>query len=136
MGALRASECWRYGFSPLGIIARWYIREIIDGDDEVAVLVDPRTQRALSVPLVNVRYVARLAARSGVLSPSAARRMIDVAREVFYADRTWDDVFEAAPPSARAGLRSIVGRNANLKRIDARFALRRVLQMLLGRERP
>src|SRR5690348_7978990 len=41
MGALRAAECAPYGAVPLGAIATWYAREIIDGDDEVAVLVDP-----------------------------------------------------------------------------------------------
>ncbi|MDP9017418.1 MAG: TfuA-like protein, partial [Candidatus Eremiobacteraeota bacterium] len=68
MGALRAAECWPFGMIPLGIIARWYIAERIDGDDEVAQLVDPQTQGGLTVPLVNVRFVAWLARRRGLLS--------------------------------------------------------------------
>jgi hypothetical protein len=133
LGALRAAECCRYGFSPVGIIARWYIREVIDGDDEVAVLVDPRTQRALSVPSVNVRYVARLAGRRGLLAPSEARRMVDGAREVFYADRTWRDVVDLVRPSARAAVASIAERHGDLKRYDACFALRRALRNLTPR---
>jgi hypothetical protein len=131
LGALRAAECWPYGFSPLGIIARWYIRGVIDGDDEVAVLVDPRTHRALSVPLVNVRYVARLAERRGILSRTQAGQLIDDSRETFYADRTWREVFDLVPSSAQGAVRAIAEHGGDLKRHDARFALRR----LLGRRR-
>lgn len=127
MGALRAAECRSYGFTPLGIIARWYICGVVDGDDEVAVLVDPRTQRALSVPSVNVRYVARLAARRGVLSEREAGALVDGARDVFYAERTWDHVIDLAPAHARAALDSIAAAHGDLKRHDARFALRRLL---------
>jgi len=127
MGALRAAECRSYGFTPLGIIARWYVCEVIDGDDEVAVLVDPRTQRALSVPSVNVRYVARLAVRRGVLSKREACTLVESARDVFYAERTWDHVVDLAPAHARAALDSIAAAHGDLKRHDARFALRRFL---------
>lgn len=134
LGALRAAECAPYGFAPLGIIARWYICEVIDGDDEVAVAVDPRTQSALSVPSVNVRFVARLAVRRGIISPAQAARLIEQAREVFYADRTWDDVLTLAPVNARAALGKLAEENGDLKRLDARFALRSVLRMLSQRE--
>jgi hypothetical protein len=127
IGALRAAECWPYGFAPLGIIARWYIRELIDGDDEVAVLFEPTTQRALTVPSVNVRYVARLSIRRGILSPRDAGLLVDRARDIFYMERTWDDVVELAPPNARAAIRSIAELEGDLKRHDARFALRRLL---------
>jgi TfuA protein len=127
LGALRAAECRPFGFVPLGIVARWYLRAVIDGDDEVAVLVDPCTQRALTVPSVNVRYVARLAVRRGILSPREAGSLVDRARDIFYMERTWDDVVELAPPSARSAIRSIAERDGDLKRHDARFALRRLV---------
>jgi TfuA protein len=134
LGALRAAECWRYGFAPLGIIARWYICEVIDGDDEVAVSVDPRTQSALSVPSVNVRYVARLAVRRGIISRAEADRLIAQAREVFYADRTWEDVLALVPAKARVALGALAEKHGNLKRLDARFALQSVLRTVAQRE--
>ena len=73
MGALRAAECAPYGFTPLGAIAGWYARDVIDGDDEVAVLTHPEKHEALSVPLVNVRYVARLAHRRTRFALAAKR---------------------------------------------------------------
>lgn len=138
MGALRAAECAPYGAVPLGAIARWYVTETIDGDDEVAVLVDPRTQEPLTVPSVNVRYAARLAVRDGVLTAREADGLVAGAREIFYMERTWDGVIELAPVKTRSALRAIAESKGDLKRLDARFALRSVLRRLgtLGRQNP
>lgn len=138
MGALRAAECAPFGAVPLGAIARWYVTETIDGDDEVAVLVDPRTQEPLTVPSVNVRYAARLAMRDGVLTAREADALVVDAREIFYMERRWDDVIELAPKRTRSALRAIAESKGDLKRLDARFALRSVLRRLgrLGRKLP
>jgi hypothetical protein len=135
LGALRAAECRTYGFVPLGIIARWYIREVVNGDDEVAVAVDPRTQSALSVPSVNVRFVARLAVRHGIIARAQADRLVAQARELFYAERTWKDVLALAPAKARTALETLSEKHGDLKRLDARFALRRVIRTVCKRER-
>ena len=128
MGALRAAECRTFGFVPLGVVARWYARDVIDGDDEVAELVDPRTGRPLTVPLVDVRFAARLAVRRNVLSPGDAAAWIDAVLAIFYAERTWDDALALAPPPARVALAPIARHESDLKRLDARFALRRALR--------
>jgi TfuA protein len=130
MGALRAAECAPYGFLPLGAIARWYAYETIDGDDEVAMLVHPETHAALTVPSVNVRYVARLAQRRGILNREEAMQLIDDSRAVFYMDRTWEDVIDAAPERAKEAIRAIAEREGDLKRWDAQFALRSVVRRL------
>lgn len=128
MGALRAAECASCGFTPLGAIAGWYARDLIDGDDEVAVLTHPEKHEALSVPLVNVRYVARLAHRRGFLNSRERDTLIARARAVFYMDRTWDDVIEIVPRSLRETIGKIARDQGDLKRWDARFALRTVLR--------
>jgi hypothetical protein len=129
MGALRAAECAPYGAVPLGIIARWYAEGVVDGDDEVAVLMDAAGFRALSVPAVNVRYVARLAQRRGILDAAAASAWADRARrEIFYMDRTWTNAVALAPESVRDALLALARAHGDLKRADARFALRRVLR--------
>lgn len=134
MGALRAAECWPYGMHPLGIIARWYIAEYIDGDDEVAVLVHPQTQTALTVPVVNVRFVAWQARRRGILTAAQADAFVRRSRDVFYMDRTWDDVVACAPGERREAVRAIIANGADLKKLDARFSLRSVFRSrgLLG----
>jgi hypothetical protein len=127
MGALRAVECRAFGAIPLGAIAGWYASGAIDGDDEVAVLMDPATSHALSVPSVNVRYVARLATRRGVLSAAEAGAWANRARrEIFYADRSWRGAIALAPAAARDALLAIAHAHGDLKRWDARFAVRRV----------
>ncbi|MGZ3509482.1 MAG: TfuA-like protein [Vulcanimicrobiaceae bacterium] len=129
MGALRAAECARYGMAAIGAIALWYLYERIDGDDEVAVLVDPRTQVALTVPLVNVRHVMRLAVRRGFLAPAQAEHVVERARSIYYMERTWDDVLDAVPGPAREAVATIARSTiADLKRLDARFAVRRALR--------
>ncbi len=127
MGALRAAECRPYGAIPLGVIAGWYASGTIDGDDEVAVLMDASSARALSVPAVNVRYVARLAVRRGVLTAAEARAWAGRARpEIFYADRSWTGAVALAPARSRTALLGIARTQGDLKRLDAVFALRRV----------
>jgi hypothetical protein len=130
MGALRAAECAPYGFLPLGAIACWYVYEIIDGDDEVAMLVHPETHAALTVPSVNVRYVARLAQRRRLLTQAEAERLIEESRAIFYMERTWEDVVALVPERARSEVHAIAEREGDLKRWDARFALRSVVRRL------
>ena len=133
MGALRAAECRRYGATPLGVIARWYAMDVIDGNDEVAVLMHPRTHAALSVASVNVRYVAWLAVRRGILTPAEAAAWIREARyKVFFADRQWAEAIELAPPPAQIALSAIAEREGDLKRWDACFAVRRVTRLVDG----
>lgn len=124
MGALRAAECWPYGLRPVGAIARWYIREVIDGDDEVAVLVHPEGHHALTVPSVNVRYVAWLARRRGLLTVAECDAFITGARSVYYMDRSWESALEHAPADLRDSIRAIAEREGDLKRWDARLAVR------------
>lgn len=134
MGALRAAECAPYGMVGVGAIARWYASERIDGDDEVAVFMHPRTDVALSVPSVNVRYVAWLAQRRGILSRAQARVWIERARTgIFYADRTWESALSYAPAARREVLAAIANAEGDLKRWDARFALRRAIRLLDAR---
>lgn len=130
MGALRAVECRPYGARPLGAIAGWYASGAIDGDDEVAVAMDPRTHAALSVPSVNVRYVARLACRRGILDSGEAQAWIHAARTtIYYAERSWPGAVTCAPARARATLLELARREGDLKRWDAQFALRHVLKL-------
>ena len=128
MGALRAAECAPYGFTPLGAIAGWYTRDLIDGEDEVAVLTHPERHDALSVALVNVRYIARLAYCRGLLDTSQRETLVERARRIFYMDRTWEDVADLAPAAIRDALLDLAYRYGDLKRKDARFALRSVLR--------
>lgn len=129
MGALRAAECAGYGVTPLGIIARWYMRDVLDGDDEVAILFDPATQRALTVPSVNVRYLAWMARRKSIFDYRAAEEFVARSRAIYYMERDWDAVLSVAPVAVRSKLAAMVPA-ADLKQHDALFAVRRLLRSL------
>uniref|UniRef100_E6Q6B2 YcaO domain-containing protein n=1 Tax=mine drainage metagenome TaxID=410659 RepID=E6Q6B2_9ZZZZ len=130
MGALRGVECAPYGFATFGAIARWYAAEIIDGDDEVALLTHPQTHAAMTVPLVNVRYVAWLAVRRALLSADEARAFVAESRAIYYMERSWEACIAHAPALSRTALLDIARNEGDLKRHDARFALRSVQRAL------
>ncbi len=129
-GALRALECAPFGAVALGTIARWYARGVIEGDDEIALVFDPLTGMPLSVPLVNVRYFLNRAYAAGFVTRLQCGEMFAAARAVFFADRTWDDVFDPLHEKRRAELRRFAENECDLKQLDARFAVDEVIARL------
>lgn len=133
MGALRAAEV--PGIRGIGRIHQLYASGEIVDDDEVAVLVDPRGYRPLSVPMVNIRHaVARLAV-TGTIDRDLGRRIVAEAKALPYALRVWRDILAAAgvaDPSQAAQLESLL-RAIDLKREDAITALE-VVARLSGTE--
>ena len=127
MGAMRAAECWPAGMIGVGTIYRLFRRGALTSDDEVAVIFSAEDERALSVPLVNVRHAASRAVRQGWLERDLAHRLVRAAEETFYTERDWPALL------ARAGLPgSLEARLAacDLKRTDGLRALRKVARWL------
>ena len=94
MGALRAVECQPWGSEPVGEVASWYASGKIAGDDEVCLAHDDASNgyKARSVPLVNVRATLMCCG----FSNERKREILDVAKQLFYADRTWNRIFQAS----------------------------------------
>jgi hypothetical protein len=93
MGALRAVELAPYGMVGVGRIHRLYADGIVDADDEVALVYDPGSLLPLSVPLVNMRLALDAAVRAGLASAELAERCVQVARKLYYPERTYHRVF-------------------------------------------
>jgi hypothetical protein len=116
MGALRAVELSSHGMVGVGRIFGWYRDGLLSGDDEVALLHAPAEAGylPLTVPLVNVRAAADLARGRGLLSARESRSVITAGASVFYQERTWPAVLEAAAPRLRPAalsrLRALVRR--------------------------
>lgn len=106
MGALRAAELAEHGVTGVGAIFEAYRDGTLVDDAEVALLhADAEHDfRPLSVPLVNVRYAAARAVECRVLRHAEALRVVHAAEALFYQERTWRRVLEAArlPDAARA----------------------------------
>lgn len=98
MGALRAAELHACGMIGVGAIFEAYAAGRLVRDDEVAVLHGPQEMdwAPLTLPLVNVRATLARAAREAVIEVAAARRLRARAAGLFFQDRTWAALAEAA----------------------------------------
>src|SRR4029077_16894521 len=97
MGALRAVECSPWGSEYIGEIAEWYASGVIEGDDEVCLAHGDESTggKPFSVPLVNVRATLK-AVPSIMLSSKRKEEILEVAKTVFYPERTWRRLQDAA----------------------------------------
>jgi hypothetical protein len=98
MGALRAAELGPFGMLGVGRVFEAYAKGRIEGDDEVAVLHGPADMGwvPLTVPQVNVRATLAEAVRRGVIGADTARALRARSADIFFQDRTWRTVLDAA----------------------------------------
>lgn len=98
MGALRAAECDAFGMIGIGRIYQDYATGSRIDDADVALLHGPAElgYAALSVPLVNVDATLDRLASADAIDKSYVLRMRDIARTLFYKDRTWSTIIEQA----------------------------------------
>lgn len=104
MGALRAAELDDYGMIGVGAIFRAYRDGTYIDDDEVAVAHadSDHGYRALSVPMVTIRYALARAGSERVISGCSAAVLADIAKGLYYVDRHWAAVIRLG---REAGLR-------------------------------
>ncbi|KLK87480.1 ankyrin [Methanoculleus sediminis] len=100
MGALRAAELDSLGMEGVGEIYRAYREGRLVADDEVALLFDPETFVPLSEPLVNIRATIQRALECGVIGADSAGALLEAARALYFPERTYDAVVEAAEGKA------------------------------------
>lgn len=96
MGALRASEMQSFGMQGVGRVYALYKDGVLESDDEVAIVCDPFSNRALSEALVNIRATLLKAETESVLTASESRVLLKTAAELYYPERTYDFLIEAA----------------------------------------
>lgn len=127
MGALRAAELHDFGMQGVGQIFEWYRDGTLEDDDEVAVLHGPQETGyvALSEPMVNIRASLNKARDRQIVTSTSHRRLMSLAKGLFYQERSWQAVFDAAeyesiPRSELAELRRwLQDEGIDLKRLDA-----------------
>lgn len=119
MGALRAVELAPHGMIGVGRIFEWFRDGVIDAEDEVALVYDPETCRALSDPLVNIRIALCEAARQGIIGASEADELIGKLRQLWFPDRSYRLVAHICPRLAPF----LAGNPPDQKANDARLLL-------------
>ncbi len=106
MGALRAAEV--PGVIGIGQVYAWYRDRVITRDDEVALLFNPETYEALTVPTVNVRFAVERRARPGTIDQKTARSLLHAATEIPFSCRTYRAIVERAGLSGRSDVADLI----------------------------
>jgi hypothetical protein len=143
MGALRAAELHKFGMRGVGRIFEDYRDGRLEDDDEVAVLHGPSETGfvPISEPMVNIRATLARAAQGRVIGTATAQTLCDMAKQLFYQDRTWDALFDRASAQGLLAeeLRSfqdwLPDGKVDLKREDA-LAMLTAMRELLASEAP
>jgi len=104
LGALRAAELGSFGMRGTGWVYQAFREGTLDRDDEVAVrhAGGGDGYRPLSEAMVNIRRTLQAAEDQGVISAATLGILEAAAAALFYRDRTWPDLLQAAG-TARAG---------------------------------
>jgi hypothetical protein len=131
MGALRAAELSAFGVVGVGRIFAGYRDGTLEGDDEVALIhaTASRGHRPLSLPLVDVRRAVEEARGAGLLTARQAVRLLGAAAALFYQDRGWDGILEAAglAGNTSGALRRFLAAAPSQKAEDARATIQAAL---------
>lgn len=98
MGALRAAELASFGMVGVGAIFEAYRDGVLEDDDEVAVAHghEENGYRGGSDAMVNIRATLARAEETRVLDADSAAAVRRIAKDLFYAERTWPHVIERA----------------------------------------
>lgn len=134
MGALRAAELDTFGMIGVGSVYEQLRDASIVGDDEVAVahLSAEYGYRAVSVALVDVTATLAAARRAGVIDAVGDDALLRASKVLFYAQRSWPTILDAARASGLGGDRVerfrawLPSGQRSQKADDARAALSRL----------
>ena len=106
MGALRAAEV--PGVIGVGQVYAWYRDKIVSRDDEVALIFDPISRSALTVPTVSVRFSVERLLRSGTLDAATASALIDAAGRLGFKERSYARILQNAGLDSRADSEDLI----------------------------
>ena len=102
-GALRAAELDSFGMQGIGPVYEDFRDGALQDDDEVAVLHGPEElgYPPLTEAMVDIRATLAEAARAGVIATAPAARLTEIAKRLFYKERSYAAMLDNA---AAAGL--------------------------------
>ncbi len=101
IGALRAAELAPFGMQGIGRVYEDFRDGVLQDDDEVAVLHGPAElgYPPVTEAMVNIRATLTAAARDGVLEPQLAAELTDIAKALFYKERTYEAMLQSVAAS-------------------------------------
>lgn len=119
MGALRASEIPQ--MLGVGRVYAMYCDGTTKRDDEVAILLDNETGRALTEPLVNIRFAVSRLVSAGTLAANFGQAIVDTAEKMHFHDRTYRNIVRKAGLGASSDIDTLIHalKSIDLKHEDA-----------------
>ena len=105
IGALRAAELDSYGMRGIGQIYQAFRSGALEDDDEVALLHGPEElgYPALTEAMVNIRATLAAAVEIGIIPPETSARLSELAKTMFYKERSVEAVLAAADATGFPG---------------------------------
>jgi hypothetical protein len=140
MGALRAAELAPFGMRGVGVIYERMRSGELEDDDEVAVAHGSADSgyRALSEAMVNIRATLAAAEARGVIDAGHRAELENVAKGLFYAERSYPALWQRAAERGMAGDRLaalvefVSEHRVDQKRVDALALLAEMSGYLAG----
>jgi hypothetical protein len=131
MGALRAAELDVFGMQGVGEVYRLFCTGVLEDDDEVAVVHQPREQgfRPITEPMVNIRATLARASEQQAFGASECEAVLIAAKRLHFSRRTLHTILAATRlPDSTCERVAEVFRTAyvDLKRADACELLERI----------
>lgn len=126
MGALRASELDDFGMIGIGYVYNQYKNELIESDDDVAVIINPENMEQLSDSLISMEYNFKRALDKGLIDNGDFKVLLETAKSLFYPKRTYTLLLNTAPlhPAKIAALENfLINDGVDIKREDAKEVL-------------
>jgi hypothetical protein len=125
MGALRASELDTLGMTGIGYVYTQYATGEVDSDDDVAVMLDSESLEALSVPLINMKYVFTNAVTAGIISEDEKDELLKISKKTFYPQRNYAKTLGEShlDNDKKAGLIDFIRTSPDIKKEDAKELL-------------
>jgi TfuA protein len=120
MGALRAAETHSLGTIGVGSIFEMFRTGVLDADDEVALVYEPESYRALSEPLVNIRQALDLALSANVIGAPERDRLVREMKACYFPERSYRALEQRCPPLGPFFADAVL---PDLKRSDASLLL-------------
>ena len=111
IGAIRAAECWPAGMEGVGAVYSLFRLGSSVMTTRWRSPTDPeRSFAAVSVALINARFVVILALRRGVLTRSQGRRVLTAAKRTHFSERRWREHLRLGRggPDPRASSKSAI----------------------------
>ena len=125
MGALRASELDTLGMTGVGYVYTQYATGEVDSDDDVAVMLDSETLEAISVPLINMKFVFTNAVGEGIITDDEKEELLKITKKTYYPQRNYAKTLSESDldDDKKSALIDFIRTSPDIKKEDAKDLL-------------